>query len=142
MALAVGTNSWVTRAEADTYLADRIGTDLWDALTDANKDKYLVTAYYWIINYPGVTATASDTDQNLKNAQIEAALFLVSFYDDLNSRSGLYTSGVRRFTKSKWSETLEKQTLPPSVENPLSEGGFYNGGSAACITLTDTNTCY
>jgi len=44
MTLAKDTNSYVTRAEADTYLADRLDVPAWVAATDPSKDQALITA--------------------------------------------------------------------------------------------------
>lgn len=41
---AVGANSYSSRADADTYFADQLNTAVWDAATDADKDKALITA--------------------------------------------------------------------------------------------------
>lgn len=143
MALVVGTNSWITLAEAETYFSERIQADPWDNLPDdATKEKYLISAYHWIKDYPGVTAPASSASEAVKRAQAEGALFLISFYDEINNRDALYSAGVRDFKKSKWEEELAEQTLPKTVTNPLCSGGFYNGGAAAMFTLTDSNTCY
>jgi hypothetical protein len=44
MALAKGTNSYVTRLEADAYFADRLDIDAWTSATESQKDQALVTA--------------------------------------------------------------------------------------------------
>ena len=45
MPIVVGTNSYVTRAEADAYLGDSArAADLWRVLTGAQKDRALITA--------------------------------------------------------------------------------------------------
>lgn len=142
MALAVGTNSWVTRAEANTYFEDRIETAPWDALTDADKDKYLVTAYRWLFHYTGITAPATADEDAVKYGQCEAALFLISFYDDYNNRAALYASGVRDFKKSKWEEELAKATLPDIIINYFDEAGYWDGGEAAMVMLENDDECY
>jgi hypothetical protein len=45
MALAVGTNSYISRADADTYFSDAIHADTWRDASNTNKDRALVTAY-------------------------------------------------------------------------------------------------
>ena len=45
MALTVGTNSYVSRADADTYFTDAIHADTWRDASNTNKDRSLVTAY-------------------------------------------------------------------------------------------------
>lgn len=44
MALVKNTNSYATRAEADTYFADRAYATDWTGATDADKDKALILA--------------------------------------------------------------------------------------------------
>ena len=44
MALAKGTNSYVTVAEADTYFSDRLLSSSWAGIADADKEKALVSA--------------------------------------------------------------------------------------------------
>lgn len=42
--LIVGTNSYVTVAEAETVLSECLGVETWDAATDDNKRRALITA--------------------------------------------------------------------------------------------------
>jgi len=44
MALAKGTNSYVTRDEANTYFTDRLDVAAWTSASDPQKDQSLVTA--------------------------------------------------------------------------------------------------
>ena len=44
MALVKDTNSYVTRAEADVYFADRLDATAWNNATDSVKDQALITA--------------------------------------------------------------------------------------------------
>jgi len=44
MALVKDTNSYVTRASADTYFEDRLDASAWNDATDAIKDQALITA--------------------------------------------------------------------------------------------------
>jgi len=143
MALVVGTNSWISLAEAETYFSERIEADPWDDLPDdATKEKYLISAYRWLFYYTGITAPASADEDAVKYGQAEAALFLISFYDERNNRDALYSSGVRDFTKSKWKETLEQQTLPETIVNYFENVGYFDGGEAAMVTVSDDNDCY
>jgi hypothetical protein len=41
-------NSYITLAEAETYMEGRLNVDLWDAATDATKDIALVEAQRWL----------------------------------------------------------------------------------------------
>lgn len=65
MALTKGTNSYVTEAEADDYMEDRVGADDWNAVnqTDRNlKERALVTAWEILDRQPYAGRT-SDEDQ-------------------------------------------------------------------------------
>lgn len=44
MALLKGTNSYLDNSDADTYFADALHSAVWDAATEANQNKALVTA--------------------------------------------------------------------------------------------------
>jgi hypothetical protein len=115
MALVVGTNSYVTVAEAVAYLADRIDTDMWDTATPEDQAKALVTATRMIddkafvgqmvsntqpLCWPRVNATIKDpkfggtvtfptttVPERLKRAVIEQALHLLSNENLLESRA-------------------------------------------------------
>jgi hypothetical protein len=114
MSLAVGTNSWATVAEGDTYLTDRIDASDWFALPDAAsnpgevaKESLLVSAFYWLTGSPLLTIAASSTDANVKNGQIEAALYLLQHYDELSERRALRASGVTDIRLSRRRESLD-----------------------------------
>ena len=104
-ALVVGTNSYVTLAEAEDYVALRPDTDAWDALTPSAKEQMLVSAadYLDSIQWAGtafdtttpqamawprvvdiwlprlgskVELDGSSVPQDVKDAQIELAVFI------------------------------------------------------------------
>lgn len=121
MALVVGTNSWVTVAEADAYLADKwnAGTT-WTGLTNPQKESALITAFYWIRRrYPGIPLVG--VTDNVKNAQIELAWYIVNYYNAHVKRDSLYRQGVRKFKISKWSEDLSESQLPEAVQDLLED---------------------
>jgi len=90
--IVVGTNSWVTEAEANTYFEARIKAgDYWTNSASDNKPA-LVTAYRWL-NAGQFTFPAAST-QNMKDAQCEMALFLLQHQPDLDLRMGLQAQGV------------------------------------------------
>lgn len=118
MALVVGTNSWATRVEADAYLTDRISTEDWFMLEDTppnpgeeSKESYLVSAFRWFQGSAELTIPASSTDDNVKNAQIEGALFLMEHYMELNERRAAMATGVAEFAYSKRRERLEPSQI-------------------------------
>ena len=111
MALVVGTNSWATVAEADLYFTDRIGSTGWFDLSETPpnpgedaKESMLVSAYYWLMGSPDVTLSASLTATNVKNAQIESALYLLEHYDELNARRAAISTGLQDFELSRLTE--------------------------------------
>jgi len=125
----VGTNSWLTEAEADTYMADRLAiSDYWNA--DAEKSAALVTAYRWLtasnrFSFP-TTAT-----QAMKDAQTEYALYLIQHQPDLDLRMGLQAQSVTKagIVKETYDLNRERFPFPPVVEGLLEaylvEGPFH-----------------
>jgi hypothetical protein len=65
MALIAGTNSYISRADAETYFADRLNSSEWDDATDANKDAALIQATR-MIDYRDYMGVRTDSDQVLK----------------------------------------------------------------------------
>ena len=133
MALVVGTNSWVTVVEADAYLSYRISAEDWFTLADTPatpgadaKDSMLISAYMWITAYRSISATS--TDDNVKNAQIEAALFLSEHYDEVNDRRAAIATGVREFKYSRRREFLDYRVagLPAYIQSMLRDYGTKN----------------
>jgi len=130
MGLVVGTNSWVTVAEADTYMADRWNSSAWLTLTNTQKEQLLITSYRWIQAQPQFSIPASSTLAVVKNAQIELAWYIYSFFDETEKRRALYTQGVRRFKLSKWEEELEEGGFPDFINDILADeliglGGYF-----------------
>ena len=115
MALEVGINSYVTVAEAASYLADRIDTDMWDTATPADQAKALVTATRMLdmksyvgqmaspsqsLSWPRVNASFTDPrfggivtlsdstiPERIKNAVIEQTLHILSNENLLESKA-------------------------------------------------------
>jgi hypothetical protein len=112
MSIVVGTNSWVTEAEADAYLATRFGAgDYW--VSGVDKEAAIATAYSWLINSPKFSLTAdTDAAQKIKDAQCEMALFLVMNQPDIDIRLGLQSQGVMEAGIVKEKYNGKKPTLP------------------------------
>lgn len=123
MALAVGQNSWTTIQEADTYLTDRIGSGEWFDLKDTDdpglvtKSSLLTSAFLWLMGIPKLELTAGLTSSDVKNAQIESALFLLDHYTALNERRAAMFTGVESFTMSRKKEILniDKLAIPDYI---------------------------
>ena len=119
MALTVGTNSWVTVAEADTYLGDRVGvSQYWDAI--AEKAAALVTAYRWLVG-SGEFAFPTTVTQIMKDAQCEYALFMIQHQPDIDLRLGLQEQGVIEagIVKEKYRGGNPGIPYPPIVQSML-----------------------
>ena len=117
MALVVGQNSWATVIEADAYLTDRINAEGWFILAAAgaagvvSKITLLASAYHWLLNAPQLELSSGLTDDDVKNAQIEAAFFLLEHYDALNERRAAMSTGVEDFRLSTRHEKLNVNKL-------------------------------
>lgn len=128
MALVVGQNSWATVIEADAFLTDRINAEDWfvlDAVGAAgvvSKSTLLASAYHWLLNAPELELSSSLTDDNVKNAQIEAAFFLLEHYEALNERRAAMSTGVEEFRLSQKREKLNvnKLQIPNHIIGSLS----------------------
>ena len=128
MGLVVGQNSWVTISIADTYLTDRINAEDWFTLADSaaagvvSKSSLLVSAFYWLLNAPQLQLLPSLTSDNIKNAQIEAAFFLLEHYTALNQRRAAMSTGVEEFRLSTKREKLNvaKLQIPDHIIGALS----------------------
>ena len=117
--IIVGTNSWVTIAEADDYLENKIGASDWAGLTDANKTTYLISAFRYIrqkYNIPVASVL-----QVVKEAQIETAWWMYTFWLDYEKRRNLYSAGVTQFKISKFEEWLQKATTPQFLDDLIGE---------------------
>jgi len=134
MALVVGQNSWVTLIESDAYLTDRISAEKWFELNDSgvagevSKSSLLISAFYWLINAPQLELFPNLTNDSVKNAQIEAALFLFEHYVALNQRRAAMSTGVESFKLSTKSEKLNiaKLQIPDYIIGSLGAYGVEN----------------
>lgn len=141
MALTVGTNSWISLASADSYFSDRISTTDWDALSDTDKEKYLVTAFRWIYYDSAFSVPLSSTENAVQYGQCEAALFLVQYYEEMRKREALAAGGVKSFDYGERSEDLTDVKKPATVINYFTSIGFYNAG-VSIATFTNSETDY
>ncbi len=122
MSINVGTNSWVTEVEANTYFSDRIrASDYW---TDGGSDNVaaLVTAYKWL--NAGKYAFPTSATQPIKDAQCEYAFFLLQHQPDLDLRMGLQVQGViaAGVVKEKYKNgNFIALPIPPIVEQLLDD---------------------
>lgn len=130
MALTVGVNSWVTQTEANNYLEDKIDASAWSALSSANKDKYLISAFRWIKQQSKYSIPNSATSYKVKWAQIETAFYMLTYWTEHQQRAALQSQGVKNFRLLSWSETFSKNAgLPIDVEGLLEDYLTAFGGS-------------
>jgi len=119
MSLVVPTNSWVTVAEANTYLKDRVGVkNYWSAT--AEKSEALVTAWRWLTGAGDYTFPTTAT-QPMKDAQVEYALFMLQHQPDIDLRMGLQAQGVTDagIVKEKYGGMSTAVPYPPIVSTML-----------------------
>jgi len=117
--ITVGTNSWVTEAEGNTYMEARLGAgDYW---TNGAADNVpaLITAYNWLVGcgkytFP-TTAVAA-----MKSAQCEMSLFLLRNSPDIDLRMGIQAQYVVEagVVKEKY-RTPTGIPIPPTVDRLL-----------------------
>lgn len=115
MALTVGTNSWVTVAESNLYLADKYGAGDWAGLADGVKEQLLITAFWTIYSSPDYTIAKTSTNELVKNAQIETAWFMYTYDSEIWKRLALQGIGVTEFGISEFRERLSKGSPIPFV---------------------------
>jgi hypothetical protein len=119
--ITVGTNSWVTEAEANTYCDARLGASGYWANGAADNKLALITAYTWLnVKYalPVVGTTA------IKNAQCEYAIFLLQHQPDLDLRMGLQAQGVvaAGVVKERYKDdNYIELPIPPIVQQLLGD---------------------
>jgi hypothetical protein len=111
MALIIGENTWATLAEAASYLNTRLGSGSWFTLVDSpvnpgdeSKETFMIMAFNLLVNKPGYALDKDLTDDNVKYAQIEFALYLSANFNQWSISADMATKGLTSFTLSKWSE--------------------------------------
>jgi hypothetical protein len=98
VALVVGTNSYISQDDADTYFSDRLYSDDWSLSNVRDKPKALITAFNILETSFTWFGTKTDEDQvqefprddettiptNIISAQCEIALLIISNGEDLS----------------------------------------------------------
>lgn len=113
-----GTNSWITEAEANTFMAGRLkASDNW---TDgaANNKPAIITAYFWLTDCPRFSFPAyADVTAAMKRLQCEMALFLLQHQPDIDLRMGLQSQNVIEagIVKEKYTMMVSGIPVPPAV---------------------------
>ena len=127
MALTIGTNSWASVAEGDTFLADKIDAEKWFVLSETaaagarSKESLLVSAFHWLSGSTQLSIPSSCADLNVKNAQIEAAWFLHEYYPELKDRRAAIATGLKSIRMSRRWEGLGTPSVPDYILGLLSD---------------------
>ena len=120
MAITVGTNSWVTEAEANTYMGNRLDADGYWTDEAPDNARALITGYKWL--NAGKYSLPTTATQAVKDAQCEMALFLLQHQPDIDLRMGLQVQGVisAGVVKEKYkSDNYAELPIPPIVQSLL-----------------------
>jgi len=121
MALVVGTNSWLSEADANLYFDDRVGVaDYW---TDdaAENPRALITAYKELNNC-GKYSFPTTATQVMKDAQCEYSLHLLIHTPDRAIREGIQAQRVVKagVVKEEYHREGKGIIIPPLVASLLS----------------------
>ena len=126
--IVVGTNSWITLAEANLYMDDRFNASVWDAANDSNKSKSIVTAFKWIYNSQKFNIPLTATAQIVKDAQIELSNYILVNFEEFEKRRALQSQGIDNFKVMKWSEKFIKEADIPKFINDMLTDYIQNQG--------------
>jgi len=125
----IGVNSWETVVECETYFTEsRPGGQAWLALPDTSidgslsKENTLIQAYNLLLNKSGYTIPADSTDPNVKNAQSEMALSLVSQY--FEQQANMQQAGIVVNQSGKDRVEYSRDTAPGSFNIPIYVSNF------------------
>lgn len=128
LTLAVGTNTYITLADAETYVERLYGPrrTAWDAATDATKNQLLAQAtleidmHLWrgyktdsdqTLEFPRNGDATTDTAYTkVEQATVEQALHILSYCSE--KRAVLANMGVKSFKLGALSETYAGGQLP------------------------------
>ncbi len=106
-AIAVGTNSYATIIEANTFLDDLIYSGSWEFLGDDTKTRALITAFtdldqLGLVDSAGVAIVIASAPEDIKRAQSELAFI---YTEDPDAAEGV-TSGSTNLRRVK-ADTVE-----------------------------------
>lgn len=134
MSLTLCTDTFITLADAETYMAKRLGASkFWhkERTDQDTKEAALATAYRSLVGCGqfSLPTTAGGITQPVKDAQCEMALFLLQHQEDMDGRLGLQAQGVRQagiVQESYGGAELGAFPIPPLVAGLLD--AFRTGG--------------
>lgn len=139
MALVVGTNAYISVADADTYYADNINFDLWNAFSDDQKSRGLVTASQQISLFVAEDCKLPFTppldNDALGSAASVLALYLLQNTDAVSQAST--GSNIKRVmagpTEVEFFRPTAGTRFPADVMSLLIAGGCIDGAVSAGI---------
>lgn len=123
LTLVVNSNTWITEHECDAYLEEKLGADLWSALSSIIKMQCIISAYKLMKYRLSITSAT----QAVMDCQAEMSWWLYQYRKDYEKRDALIASGVKSFNFNGWSESLDSIKLPQFVYDMLP--GNLQGGS-------------
>ena len=139
MALVVGTNSYISVADADTFYQDNVSFDAWNALTTDQKSRGLVTASQQISMFVSEDCKLPFTPP-LVNTSLGAAASLLALYLVQNTAAASQAStgsNVKRVmagpTEVEFFRPTTGTRFPADVMRVLIAGGCIAGATGAGI---------
>ena len=145
MALVVGTNSYISVADADIYFSDNLQFDSWDDLTNNKKSRALVTASGQIslavIEECKLPFTPPTTEE-LEHATAELALAMTLDSSVITQKNtGSNTRRVKAGSAEvEFFNPQKGARFPPIVTNILAEGGCIGGSVVGSYSFGNTGS--
>lgn len=145
MSIVVGTNSFITEEDADSYFDERLGaSDVW--VSGVNKEAALISAFRVLTNHPeySIPTTVSLITAALRYAQCEQALFMLRQGEAIDRRMELQSMNV--LSAGIVGETYKDTEIVLYPITPLAAAllSEYRGGdgfpSAAVVSLERDET--
>lgn len=137
--LVVGSNSWCSVAEADSYFDEKYGASAWASLSMDDKERLLISAYRWINQQSFFSISASSTSGIVKQAQYEVAWFIYNYKADYDKRRALNASGVTSYRILDFSESLKDAGFPEFIKSMLDDFIIEVGGTFPRISRDLSN---
>lgn len=125
--LTVGTNTFITLTDADTYFEARVNAGAWNGSSDDEKKAALVTGYRDLSTRFSFSSTISNA---MKYAQCEQSLFRLQDESGIDARAALRSQGVESagVVKESYASGIGEVPIAPSARGFLSSDGIYEEG--------------
>jgi hypothetical protein len=133
----VGTDSWCNQTYALAYFAKRWKSGDWVALSSDEQVQLLVTAFKWIQQQDIFLISPTETHDDVKQAQCEAAWYLYKYWEDQQKSYAFGAQQVRNFSIGSFSQRQDDPgntpMFPPNVSEILCNYKTRLGGSFPAI---------